>query len=116
MMREKKSNEFIGILFLALGIVLALKSILGFGSILLFDGWWTLFLIVPCVYSIVKNGLNKKNGIGAFVGVLLFINCRTGFLGAVVGKLFIPIILVAIGYRMLMKDKNQGNNGNSHSF
>lgn len=103
-MTERKSNQFIGIIFLALGIVLALKSIIGFGSLILFDGWWTLFIIGPSVYSIVKNGFNKKNGFGAILGVLLFINCRTGFLGAIFGKLLVPVILLAIGYRMLMKN------------
>lgn len=115
-MNEKKSNQFIGIIFLALGIVLALKSIIGFGSLILFDGWWTLFIIVPAVYSIVKNGLNKKNGIAGIAGVLLLINCRTGFLGAIFSKLFVPIILLAIGYRMLTKNHNEGGKNNIQNY
>lgn len=115
-MSDKKSNEFIGILFLALGIVLAVKSVFGFASGLFFDGWWAALIIIAFVYSIVKNGMNKKNGIGALVGVLLFINCRTGFLGALVSKLFVPIVLLAIGYRMLTNDRNHRNNENNHSF
>lgn len=109
-MKEKKSNQFIGIIFLALGIVLALKAVIGFGSFLLFDGWWTLFIIIPAVYSIVKKGLNKKNGSIAIVGVLLFVNCRTGFLGVIFSKMFVPIILLAIGYRLL--SNNHSSDGN----
>ena len=112
-MNDKRSNEFIGVLLLALGIVLAVKSIFGFASSFFFDGWWAVLIIIAFVYSIVKNGLNKKNGIGTLVGVLLFINCRTGFLGALVSKLFVPIILLAIGYRMLMKDRNHNNGENN---
>ena len=104
-MRERRSSEFIGIIILALGVVLALNAILGFGSAIFFKGWWTLFIIVPSVYSIFKNGLTKKNGIGVLAGVILFINSRTGFLGLFIGKLALPLILVAIGIHFLTKGK-----------
>ena len=102
-MEERKSNQVVGIVFLALGVILALGSIFKLTSMIFFHGWWTLFIIVPSVYSIVKQGANKKNVTGTVIGGLLFLNCRTGFLKFITGRLFLPLILLAIGVRFLTK-------------
>jgi len=39
-----------------------------------FDGWWTLFIIIPCVISVFNSGLNMFNSIGTGVGVLLLLS------------------------------------------
>ena len=45
---KKVSNILWGIIFVAAGVILALNAI-GITHIdLFFDGWWTLFIIVPC--------------------------------------------------------------------
>lgn len=102
-MEEKKSNQVVGFIFLGLGAVLALNSILKITSVVFFHGWWTLLIIVPSVYSMFKNGVNKKNVTGAVVGGLLLLNARTHFIGFITGKLFLPLIMVAIGVKFLSK-------------
>lgn len=104
-MTERKSNQFIGIIILALGIVLALKSIFSFTSWILFDGWWAVIVVGMAIYNMIKHGVTTKNTIAAIVGAVLFVNCRTGFLGAIFAKLFVPIILLAIGLRFLQKNR-----------
>lgn len=104
-MNEKKSNQLIGIIILALGIVLALKSIFSFTSWILFDGWWAVIIVGIAIYNMIRNGVTKKNTVAAVVGAVLFINCRTNFLGVIFGKLIIPIILLAIGFRFLQKNR-----------
>lgn len=104
-MNERKSNQFIGIMILALGIVLALKSIFSFTSWILFDGWWAVIVVGIAIYNMIQHGVTKKNTIAAVAGGVLFINCRTGFLGAIFGKLIVPIILLAIGLRFLQKNR-----------
>ena len=93
----------VGIILVALGVLLAVKSIFKITSLILFDGWWAVLIFGLAIYNIVKEGANKKNTIWACVGALLFVNCRRPFLGALFGKLFVPVILVAFGIRILSK-------------
>lgn len=108
-MKEKRSNELVGILLLALGIVLAIKAFVGFTSLILFEGWWAVLIVVLAVINISKKGWNNKNGACAIAGAILFINYRTGFLGFILGKLIVPVILLAIGAHFLLKNKKQIN-------
>lgn len=79
------------------------------------SGWWTLFIIVPCVISIVNSGLNSFNTIGAGVGVLLLLSAQGVFLGTVGYQLIIPYVLVVFGFSLILKKpirfRKQSNNG-----
>ena len=52
----KKVNSILwGIALVALGVILALNAF-GITDInIFFDGWWTLFIIVPCAIGLVTD-------------------------------------------------------------
>ena len=68
-----------------------------------FDGWWTLFIIVPCFIGLFKEESKLGNLIGLTVGVAL-LTAAQGFLDIeVLIKLIVPVILIVIGVNIIFK-------------
>ncbi|MGN1377622.1 MAG: LiaF transmembrane domain-containing protein [Dorea sp.] len=100
----KRINSVLwGVVLIAVGAVLALNA-MGIASInIFFDGWWTLFIIVPCFIGLFSQTDKTGNLIGLLIGVLLFLACQNVFDFAILWKLIVPIIIVGIGLKMLLK-------------
>lgn len=90
-----------GLVLVAVGAILGLNA-LGITKInLLFDGWWTLFIIVPCFVGLFSPGEKTGNLIGLLVGVFLLL-CSQGILNyAMLWKLVLPVIVILIGLRLI---------------
>lgn len=98
---RKGSKILWGLVLVAVGAVLGLNA-LGITHIdLLFDGWWTLFIIVPCFVGLFSPGEKTGNLIGILIGLFLLL-CAQGVLDyAMLWKLALPVIVVLIGLRMI---------------
>ena len=69
-MGRNLGNLLWGLIFIVVGVVLA-GNVFNFWHVsLFFDGWWTLFIIIPCVFSMFQGGVNVSNVLGTAVGVL----------------------------------------------
>lgn len=102
---KDKGNLIWGILLIAIGIIIGLNS-LGIADInLFFDGWWTLFIIVPNLIDMVKEPTKTENYIWLGVGIVLLLCAQRILNIQIVGKLIFPFILVGIGLSLLLKDK-----------
>ena len=78
---------------------------------LFFDGWWTLFIIVPCFIGLFKENEKTGNLIGMFIGIALLLACQDILDFDLVWKLMFPAILVAIGISIVFKDALGGKIG-----
>ncbi len=98
----KKSSRIIwGIVLIAAGVLLSLKA-LGIADInIFFEGWWTLFIILPCAIGLVTEKSKIGNAAGLTVGVLLLLACRDIIEFDLIFKLIGPIIVVCIGLKLL---------------
>ena len=73
---KKTSNIIWGCVLILLGIILALNA-LGLTNInIFFDGWWTIFIIVPCVIALFKEKEKMHSVIGIIIGVSLLLACQ----------------------------------------
>ena len=108
-MNRNRSNEFLGMLLLVFGAVMIVKSLFRISIHLFFNGWWTLFIIIPSINSIRKNGSTKKNIAGLVIGVLLFLNCWGIFplriVSKLISKVFVPLFLIGVGVKLLSDGK-----------
>ena len=101
---KKSRNIIYGLVFIALGVIFGLNA-LGYTQInLFFDGWWTLFIIVPCAIGLVKGRDIWGNLAGMSVGGMLLLICQDIITLEAVRKLFFPVILVLIGVYLIFKD------------
>lgn len=101
---KRFGNLLWGLVFIALGIIIAVNA-LGIAQInIFFDGWWTLFIIIPCLINFVKGPSRMANFIGLAVGIALLL-CTQGIVTfSVIRKLIIPFIFIMIGLSFIFKD------------
>ncbi len=100
-MRNRIGNILFGIAFIAAGVLFAGNALNLWHFTLFFNGWWTLFIIVPCVISLIKSGFRPIPLIGLFIGALLLLTAQGVIDGRTASRLTIPAILVIIGICIL---------------
>lgn len=101
----KQSRQItLGVLLVAAGVLLGLNS-LGFTHIdLFFDGWWTLFIIVPSLMGLINGGDDKAGDIiGLCIGIVLLLCSRDILDFSVIWKLVLPLIIVFFGLKMIFE-------------
>ena len=69
-----------------------------------FDGWWTLFIIIPCFIGLFKDNEKTGNLIGLLIGIILLLACQDLLEFDLIWKLAFPTILVIIGLSIIFKD------------
>ena len=101
---KKFSNILWGLTFIVLGVMIGLNSF-GITKIdFFFDGWWTLFIILPSFIEIFRSKVKILNVIGIATGVALLLFCQKIFSLETLWKLSLPTILVLIGLALVFKD------------
>ena len=97
-------NVLWGFVFIGVGLIWGL-NVLGFTKIdLFFNGWWTLFIIIPCFIGLFQEKEKTGNCIGLGIGVILLLCCQNILNFTMVWKLLIPIILIAVGISFFGKN------------
>lgn len=98
------TNVLWGIVFIVVGIIFGLNILEITNINLFFDGWWTLFIIIPCFIGLFKAEGRKANFIGLVIGICLLLGCQNVVDFELMWKLLGPIVLVLIGISFLFKD------------
>ncbi len=101
---KKFGNVLWGIVLIIVGCILG-GNALGITDInIFFDGWWTLFIIIPCFIGLFRE--NEKTGslIGLLIGIALLLCCQDILSFDLIWKLAFPTILVIIGLSIIFKD------------
>ena len=94
-----------GLVLIILGILLGLDK-LGVVTInFFFDGWWTLFIIIPAFIEVLTEKAKKENSILLFLGLLILLICRDIIDLSLIFKLIIPILLIFGGAYLLFNTK-----------
>ena len=105
---KKFENILWGIAFIVVGLILA-GNALGITNIdIFFDGWWTLFIIVPCFIGLFNDSDKTGNVIGLVIGGALLLACQGLLNFEMVWKLVVPVALVIIGVSIIFKDSIHG--------
>ncbi|MDO4364917.1 MAG: LiaF-related protein [Clostridia bacterium] len=97
----KKAKGIIwGIVIVALGILWGLKEANILNYSMFFDGWWTLFIIVPSIIGLVTEKNKKGSLICLAVGVLLLVNCYFDLWQY--KRYLLPLIIVIVGASVIV--------------
>ena len=98
---KKTSSILWGIVLVALGLVFGLNA-LGITDIdVFFDGWWTLFIIVPCGIGLFKEQEKTGNLIGLAIGIFFLLCCNDVLDFSIFRKLLIPAVVIIIGIKLI---------------
>ena len=98
---KKISSVIWGIVLIAAGALFALNALNITNIDIFFDGWWTLFIIVPCAVGLFTEREKTGNIIGIAVGVFLLLCCQDILSFSMLWKLLVPAIIVIIGLKMV---------------
>ena len=97
-------NILWGIVLVIIGLIAGCNA-LGIADInIFFDGWWTLFIIVPSFIGLFTDDDKMDNLIGLIIGGGILLVCQDVLSFDIVWKLMLPIILVVVGISMIFKD------------
>lgn len=97
-------NILWGIVFIVVGLIIG-GNALGITNInITFDGWWTLFIIVPCFIGLFKEREKTGNIIGLLIGIALLLCCQDLLNFDMIWKLALPTVLIIIGISFIFKD------------
>lgn len=99
---KKTSKILWGAVLIAIGVIFSLNAF-GLTDIkVFFDGWWTLFIIVPCFIGIFTDREKTGNIIGLLIGLFLLLCCQDVLSFATLWKLAIPAVIVIIGLKLIL--------------
>ena len=102
---KKIENTVIGFILIIIGVIIGLNAFHITNIDLFFDGWWTLFIIVPCFFGLFKDQDKTGNIIGLIVGIYLLLYCQGLINFQFAWKLVVPVIFVLIGLKMIFKEE-----------
>ncbi len=93
-----------GLVLIIIGVIIGLNS-LGIANInIFFDGWWTLFIIIPCFIGLITKSSKLGYFIGFIIGLVLLLSIQGIINLEIILKLIVPFILVSIGISLIFND------------
>lgn len=112
---KKFQNSIIGILLIVVGTILGLNAFHITHINLFFEGWWTLFIIIPSLCGIFAERDKTGSFIGLFIGVYLLLSCQGIISFRFLWKLFLPLVLIILGIQILFKNSFSRNNSSNET-
>ena len=103
-------NIILGIILIVVGVWFGLYATGVVKVNLLFNGWWTLFIIIPSFLGLFDEDGRNGSLIGLFVGVLLLLSCQDVLNFDIVLKLIVPCVLIVTGLSFIFKGKIKTKN------
>lgn len=100
---KKARNIIWGVVLLAVGVVIALNALGVTDVSLWFDGWWTVFIIIPCLIGLVTEKDKAGNIVGLCIGAVLLLCAQDILDFSLVWKLIIPAIIIVIALKLIFK-------------
>ncbi|NLZ66045.1 MAG: cell wall-active antibiotics response protein [Clostridiaceae bacterium] len=90
-----------GLALVVIGAIFALNA-LGLTDInIFFNGWWSLFIIIPSAIGLFSGQGKFVSLIGLVIGVAFLLSAQGILDFALLWKLMIPIIIILIGLKMI---------------
>ena len=90
------SSAIWGLIFILVGIVLATNALDITSIDIFFDGWWTLFIIVPSFIGLIKENNKVGSVIWLGIGIVLFLAARDIISWSIISKLSFPLLVVFV--------------------
>lgn len=102
-MKKSIAPLLFGILFILAGLGYLGNVILGWNFDVMFDGWWTLFIIVPSFVSILANGPRGFNITAFLIGALLLLREQLPqiFNYKYTGVAIVAVVIIGIGVSLI---------------
>ena len=98
---KKMTKILWGIVLVIAGVLFALNALGVTNYDVFFDGWWTLFIIIPCLVGVITDRDKTGSLIGLAIGVLLLLWQQEIIELDFVWKLFLPALVIILGLKLI---------------
>lgn len=99
-----KKNYILGLLIILVGVIFLGDNLEIWNIDIFFKGWWTLFIIVPSIKGLLKREYISSL-LGISIGILLLLASNDIINWHMIGKIFIPVVIILIGLSLILKSK-----------
>lgn len=99
---NKSLKIIFGLILIAAGVLWALNILDVVSFSVSTKGWWTLFIIVPCVYRLFTDHNKVGPFVGIGVGVLLLLAAREIITWQMMWQLCLALLIVGFGLRLIL--------------
>ena len=112
-MKRDITTIVIGTLFLLAGIAIGGTMLGIFDFSINFAGWWTMFLIIPALLTMIQGGINIGNLVLLSVGVILLLDAQNVLPPNFSWRLMLPLVLFIVGFKLLFGNdhRREGQTG-----
>lgn len=102
---KKLTKILWGIVLVAAGVLFALNALGVTDYDVFFDGWWTLFIIIPCTVGLFTENDKWGNILGIAIGVFLLLWRQDVLEIDLIWKLFLPVFVIVLGLKLIFGGK-----------
>lgn len=99
---KKLSSLLWGVVLIIIGMLWSLNALEITNINYFFDGWWTLFIIVPSFIGLLTEKNKQVSLIGLLIGAFLLASCQNLIDFEIIKKLAVPAIIVIIGISLIL--------------
>jgi len=96
---KSDNRKFLGLVLIILGVIVLFNRLNIWNINIFFEGWWTLLLIIPAIYLIIKNGVTTGNLVLLLIGVFFLLD----EIGFNLKGFLLPALLVILGIGVLLR-------------
>ena len=105
---KKGNGVVIGLLFILVGLLYAGTALDLFEFSIFFPGWWTLFIIVPCLYALTRRKEDKLGPmVGLIIGLCFLFNAQDFAFHIDLFPMLIAVLCIIIGWKLLFPTKKE---------
>ncbi|MGI6169536.1 MAG: LiaF transmembrane domain-containing protein, partial [Christensenellales bacterium] len=108
-MKNRVSTIVWGLAFIVAAVVIGGNVLGTWDWSLFFPGWWALFIIIPSLVGVIRNGLRSGSSVVLLVGVFLLVGAQRGISRGQLWSLFFPALLALIGIMILLGTFGRGS-------
>lgn len=100
---KKAFSIILGAVLILIGVLYSL-NVLGITDVKIsLDGWWTLFIIIPCLGGLFTDKDKIGSLIGLSLGIFLLLASRKVIEFSLIWELMIPLIAILIGIKFIIR-------------
>ena len=100
---KRSTNIIIGLVLVAIGVVIGLKELNIININIFFKGWWTLFIIIPSLISLINDDDKFTSLTILTIGIILLIGANNIINIDTVISLIFPVCIIFLGLYLIFK-------------
>ena len=114
---KRANGVFIGLAFIIMGLLYACSALDLFEFTIFFPGWWTMFIIVPCIYALSHKNEDKTGPIiGLIIGLCFLINAQDFDIHIKFFPMTLAVLCILIGWKLIVPQKKKEHKQKEYHF